>query len=51
MVLKFGDSIRKLRIHRIRLDKSRLGQVLMNLLSNAIKFAVSIVSPNPRVYF
>lgn len=37
--LTFGDSIRLLRVRRIRSDKSRLGQVLTNLLSNAIKFA------------
>ncbi|KAF8576294.1 hypothetical protein K439DRAFT_1640612 [Ramaria rubella] len=39
MYLHFGESIRKLRIRRIRSDKSRLAQVLTNLLSNAIKFA------------
>lgn len=40
--LRFGDSIQKLRVRRIRSDKSRLAQVLTNLLSNAIKFAVGI---------
>ncbi|KAF8521410.1 hypothetical protein BU17DRAFT_87965 [Hysterangium stoloniferum] len=39
MHLRFGTSIKKLNIQRIRSDKSRLAQVLTNLLSNAIKFA------------
>lgn len=51
VALNFGESIQRLRIRRIRSDKSRIGQVLTNLLSNAIKFAVCITSFTPGGYF
>lgn len=38
MNLHLSDTLRKLRIHWLQLDRSRLSQVLINLITNAIKF-------------
>ena len=38
LALHVNDSIRKLRVDYLQLDRSRLGQVLINLVTNAIKF-------------